>query len=298
MIQISDRKILITGSQGFIGSHLLTELIIKNKIIGVNVILDKRTKNYIPLKKDILKLTAGDALGKLYGIVHLAAITDIDFCNKNPHKCFATNVLGTQKVLEIARKKDCKLVYVSTSHVYGKPIKLPITEGHPKNPESIYAASKLAGEICCEGYANTYGLDISVVRLFSVYGPNSPSYLVTSRIFSQINNRVIRLGNLHAKRDFIYVKDAVNGVKTVLEKSKRFNVYNIGMGKSYSILAVCNLIKKISAKTTPIQSVRSYLRKNDINEIRSNSSKIRKLGWKPKFDLKKGLELTLKWNHK
>jgi len=298
MIQISDRKILITGSQGFIGSHLLTELVKKNKIIGVNVTLDKRIKNYIPIKKDILKLTAGDTLGKLYGIVHLAAITDINFCNKNPHKCFVTNVLGTQKVLEIARKKDCKLVYVSTSHIYGKPIKLPITEGHPKNPESIYAASKLAGEICCEGYANTYGLDISVVRLFSVYGPNSPSYLVTSRIFSQINNRVIRLGNLHAKRDFIYVKDAVNGVKTVLEKSKRFNVYNIGMGKSYSILAVCNLIKKISAKTTHIQSVRSYLRKNDINEIRSNSSKIRKIGWKPKFDLKKGLELTLKWNLK
>lgn len=295
MIQISDRKILVTGSQGFIGSHLLTELITKNKIIGVNVTLDKRIKNYIPLKKDIIKLTTGNVLGKLYGIVHLAAITDIDFCNKNPHKCFVTNVFGTQKVLEIARKKDCKLVYVSTSHVYGKPIKLPITEEHPKNPESIYAASKLAGEICCEGYANSYGLDISVVRLFSVYGPNSPSHLVTSRIFSQLNHKVIRLGNLHAKRDFIYVTDAVNGVKTVLEKSKRFNVYNIGMEKSYSILAVCNLIKKISAKTTPIQSVRSYLRKNGINEVRSSSSKIRKLGWKPKLDLKKGLELTLNW---
>ena len=111
----------------------------------------------------------------------MAAITDVLWCQNNPVKCFDSNVGITQKLLEVARIKDCKFVYLSTSHVYGHPIHNPIRESDPVHPESIYAASKFAGEILCESYAKSYGLNISVARLFSVYGPYSSPHLVTSR---------------------------------------------------------------------------------------------------------------------
>ncbi len=292
---MGSKKILITGSQGFIGSHILRYLLPKNKIIGVNIMLDKKVQNYLPFKKDILKLSSSDVSGKLNAIIHLAAITDVNFCNKNPQKSFETNVLGTQNILEIARKKNCKFVFLSTNHVYGKPQKLPINENHPKKPNSIYAASKLAGEICCEGYAKSYGMDVSILRLFSVYGPNAPSHLVTSRIISQLGKKSIKLGNLNSKRDFVYIDDVIRAILTVLNKSKKFQVYNVGSGKSYSIMEICNLFKKISGRDIPVESVKSILRKSEINEVVADNSKIKKLGWKPLINISKGIQMYYQW---
>ncbi|MDE2590239.1 MAG: GDP-mannose 4,6-dehydratase [Patescibacteria group bacterium] len=292
----SDKSIiLVTGSQGFIGSNLLESLLPYNQIIGINKILDKKRANYIPIKKDILKLNPSEVSGSLFGVIHLAAITDVEYCNNNPRKCFEINVLGTQNVLDFARKKDCKFVYVSTSHVYGRPKKLPIEEDHPRNPNSIYAASKLAGEICCEGYSSAYGMDISIVRLFSVYGPRSPKHLVTSRIMSQLNQDFIKLGNLTPRRDFIYITDAIRAIATVLKKSRGFQSYNVGNGKTYSVLDICNIVKKISKRNIPVRSVKSLIRSNEINEITSDPSKVKKLGWKPIIDIKNGLKMTLQW---
>lgn len=289
-----EKKILVTGSQGFIGSHLLKELInMNNKIIGINIKLDKKTKNYLPLKKDILKIRTNEIPYNLDGIVHLAAITDVEFCNKNPQKCFMINVIGTQNVLDIARKKNCKFVYVSTSHVYGKPMKLPIKENHPKNPTSIYSASKLAGEICCEAFAKSYGMDVSIVRLFSVYGSKSPPHLVTSRIISQLNHPSIKLGNIKPKRDFIFVSDACKGIVSVLKKTQAFNTYNIGSGHSHSIGELCRIIMQLSGKKLPVKSIKTRIRKNEIDEIVANISKIKNLGWKPTVGIKEGLTKTL-----
>lgn len=290
-----NKTFLVTGSQGFIGSHLINELLPQNKIIGLNITSDKKTKNYFPLKKNILKLTSNELSGTLHGIIHLAAITDVDFCNKNPHKCFLTNVLGTQNALEIARKKDCKFVYVSTSHVYGSPKKLPINENHPKNPNSIYSSSKLAGEICCEGYSKSYGMDVAVIRLFSVYGPRSPPHLVTTRIVSQLNKKSIKLGNLNSKRDFIYIDDVIRAIKKILNSSHDFQAYNVGSGKSYSILDVCNTLKKISNFDPPIKSIKSRFRKTDVAEIKADISKAKKLGWSPRINLIEGLIKYYNW---
>jgi len=208
-------------------------------------------------------------------------------------KCMSTNGLGTLNALEIARKKNCKFMFLSTSHVYGKPQSLPLKEIHPRNPNSIYATSKLIGENCCEAFAKDYGLEVSILRLFSVYGRNSPPYLVTSRIISQINKKSIQLGNLKPKRDFVYIDDVVNAIELVLEKSKGFEVYNIGTGKSYSILQVCNLIKKLVRKNIPVRSKSANRRKTDVNEVVANISKIKKLGWKPRTSLEQGLKNTL-----
>jgi len=292
--------ILVTGSDGFVGSHLVEELVKTSKVIGVSVGKSKKSQNFKHLTKDILTIKASDFGVSLSGIIHLAAVTDVQFCEKNPYKCFMINTIGTQNALEVARKKDCKFVYLSTSQVYGKPNKIPIKEDHPTRPLSIYAASKLCGEICCEGYAKTYGMDVAIVRLFSVYGPRSPPHLVTSRIISQLEKKSIYLGNLNAKRDFIFISDAISAINLVFRRSRGLNVFNVGSGKSYSILEICNILKKISGKDIPVNSKKQYLRKVDVKQIVSNSFKIKKLGWRPQVSINSGLKRTLDyyWSRK
>lgn len=290
---MKNEKIIITGSQGFIGAALTQNLSAKNSIIGINNKIDFIKKNYKPIKKNIETLSIHDIPKKIDGIIHLAAITDVNFCNKFPQKCFKTNVSGTVNILDLARKKDCKVVFVSTSHVYGKPRKNPIKEDHTRKPLSVYALSKLEGEICCEGFSNTYDMDISIVRLFSVYGKNSPAHLVTSKIISQLNKKSIKLGNTSTKRDFVYLNDVINAIQLVYSKSRGFNAFNVGTGKSHSIKEVCNIIKKLANKNTPVESSPSLKRNIDVPEIVANISKIKKLGWIPSITLENGLKKLL-----
>jgi len=289
------KQILLTGSMGFIGLHFLKKLTSQYYVIGINNILDKKTDNYHPIKKNITKLTLNDIPNNLHSIIHLAAITDTKYCEQHPQKCFDTNVCGTQNLLEIARKRDVKFVYVSTSHVYGKPTKLPIKENDPKQPISIYGSSKLAGEINCMGYAHSYGMDLSIARLFSVYGPQSPLHLVTSRIMSQLKANYVSLGNLKSERDFIFIDDVISALQIILRKTSGYNEYNVGNGKSYSIQKICEIIKKLSKHNTPIKSSNQLLRKNDVEKIVSDPTKLKKLGWKSKISIYSGLKQTWNW---
>lgn len=288
-------NILVTGHDGFIGSNLVNLLDSKGySIIGLSK-KHKKDKKIPQINADIKNLTHLD-IDKISCIIHLAAITDFNHCQQNPLDCFETNVIGTQNLLELARKKDCDFVYVSTSHVYGEPDNLPISEEHPRKATSVYSASKIGGEVCCESYSRSYGMDITILRLFSVYGPKSPPHLVTSRIISQLlSDKSIQLGNLYPKRDFVYVSDVVKAIGISLKHLDGFNVYNIGSGKSHSIFEVCNILKKLYGSKKPIVSTKSTSRKTDIKEIVSNPSKIKKLGWKPEISLNKGLKLTLDW---
>jgi len=286
------KKILITGFNGFIGSHLAESLSSKYKIIGVSS-KKSNEKNILKIQKDIQKLTVKDLPKKIDCIVHLAAISDVQYCENNKEKCLDVNLFGTQKMLEIARKLGSKFIFVSTSHVYGKPTKLPIDENHQKNPQSVYPLSKQGAESMCETYSKTYGLNVSIARLFSVYGPKSPEHLVTTRIISQIlNQKNVKLGNLSPKRDFIYIKDVVEAIILLINKTNGFNVYNVGYGKSYSIKQICKFLREISGVKFELKSSKAFSRSNDIPNIISNPSKIMKLGWKPKIDIKKGLKLT------
>ena len=287
------KKILVTGYNGFIGYNLVRELLDKGyQVIGVSN-KERISRNIPQIKKDIRKLTVSGLPKGISHIVHLAAITDISYCQENPSECIDVNVKGTQNMLEIARKINAKFLYLSTSHVYGAPISLPIKENHPRNPLSIYASSKLAGEIISESYALSYNMNLSILRLFSTYGPNSPTHLVTSKIMSQImEENEIRLGNLYPKRDFLYVKDVVKAIELILRKTKGFNVYNVGSGKSYSILEVCSILNKISGRDVPVKSISSEYRKKEITNVVSDITKIRKLGWRPMIGIDEGLRIT------
>lgn len=286
------KKILITGHSGFIGSNLVNSISDKSKLIGLSTKYLPASIGIKQIKKNILK-TSFNQIPNISHIIHLAALTDIKFCQKNPSKCFEVNIRGTAKILELARKRDCKVIFLSTSHVFGKPQFLPINEDHPRIANSIYSASKISGEVLCESYSKSYGIDISIIRLFSIYGPNSPSHLVTNKIISQLlKKNTIKLGNVKTKRDFLYVDDAINAIKIVLKKTHDFNSFNVGTGKSTSILDICKILQKFSQKRVKIESQKSLLRKDDIKDMRADIHKIKKIGWKPKTNLEQGLKQT------
>tara|TARA_B100001105_G_scaffold249913_1_gene237510 strand:- start:109 stop:1002 length:894 start_codon:yes stop_codon:yes gene_type:complete len=288
------KNIIVTGHDGFLGSHLVPELQKKFNVIGVSK--TRYNQKITQLKKDICKISYLDFPEKINYIIHLAAITDPIYCQKNPKECFNVNVNGTQNILELARRKDSKIIFFSTSHVYGIPKKLPVKEGDPKHPNSIYSDSKLDAEIICESYSRTYGLDVSIARLFSVYGPNSSSHLVVNSIINQLlKNKVIQLGNVNSRRDFIYVTDVIQAIKIILKTIHGFNDYNVGTGKSYSILEICEILKKISKKNIPVKSIKSKIRKNDLSKIVCDPTKIQNLGWNPKIGISVGLQKMLEW---
>lgn len=289
------KKILVTGHNGFLGSHLTEELSKRFEIIGLSN-NQTRNSNIKQIKKDIRIIKTSDLPKDISHIIHLAALTDIQYCQKHPTKCFEVNVMGTQHLLEIARKLNSKFIFLSTSHVYGFPKTLPIDEKHTVKPTSIYSASKIAAEVICESYSKLYDIDCDVLRIFSVYGPNSPPHLVTSKIMSQIlTTNMLELGNIHSKRDFIFVKDVISAISLIMKKSNGFNIYNVGSGKSHSILELCNVLGGFTEKNISIKSKNSLLRKTDINDIFSNSSKMHKLGWRSNTSFQDGLKITFDW---
>jgi len=288
------KKILITGATGFIGTHLIPQLIKNHKIVGISKNKIKSSKNFISSSINItnenLKIK-----NKYTDIIHMAAHSDVTYCNLNPTKCYELNVKSTQKMLEIARKNDSNFIFLSSSHVYGNPIKQPIIEDSLCNPSTHYASSKRMSEILCETYAKTYGLNIQVARLFSVYGPKSPkSNLIFNIIDQIINNSKIILGNTYPKRDFIFISDVIMGLTKILNsKKKGFQVYNLGSGKSISVENIVKNCLNISNKKLKIISSKEKRRENEINNTQANISKMKKeFNWKTEISLEKGLEIT------
>jgi len=291
------KKILITGATGFIGTHLIPQLIKNHKIVGLSKNKIKSSKNFTSFDIDItnekLKIK-----NKYTDIIHMAAHSDVTYCNLNPTKCYELNVKSTQKMLEIARKNDSNFIFLSSSHVYGDPNKQSISENSSCNPLTHYASSKRMSEILCETYAKTYGLDIQIARLFSVYGPKSPKSNLIFNIINQIiNNSKIILGNTYPKRDFIFVSDVIVGlIKILNSKKKGFQVYNLGSGKSISVEDLVKNCFTISNKKLKIISAKEKRRENEIMNIQANISKMKKeFNWKTEISLKKGLEIT--YNH-
>tara|TARA_B100001142_G_C14337311_1_gene656413 strand:+ start:1178 stop:2062 length:885 start_codon:yes stop_codon:yes gene_type:complete len=286
------KKITITGHTGFIGQNIINELDERKfNITGISrTRLDDINVNQI--RKNIQNIKNSD-IEKESTIIHLAGMTNVLECEKNPTECFKINVGCTQKILQIAKEKKCKVIFPSTSHVYGLPKKIPIDENQVVNATSIYSASKIAGEILCEGYSNSYKMDIGVFRLFSAFGPRNSDYKVESQIISQLlNKKKIKIGNLSPKRDFIYISDVVNAIKSIMSNLKGFEIYNIGTGKSNSIKELYSTLKKISGKNIPIETIKNHSRKIDIPNVVCDNRKIRKLGWEPKISFFNGLEMT------
>jgi UDP-glucose 4-epimerase len=201
-------------------------------------------------------------------------------------------------MLEIARKKDAEFIFLSSSHVYGNSKNLPFSETESGLPLSHYASSKKMSEILCETYALTYGLNIRIARIFSVYGPDSSKSNFIFNIINQvIHDSQIILGNITPKRDFIFIDDVITGLLNIINsKKKGYSVYNLGTGKSTSIVDLIDLVLNFSNKKMRVVSKKDKIRKNDVLEVCANISKMNsQFNWKPQVSLKKGLEITYKY---
>jgi len=307
MGNMSNKKTLVTGGAGFIGSNLVQEL---SKESHVTVIDDlstghlKNIQNLIDERKVTFikgSITELDLLQKTFKdidfVFHLAAIASVPKSIDDPFTANAVNVNGTFNVLLAARDNNVKkIVYSSSCAVYGNPLKCPIKEHAETNPLSPYAASKLIGEYYCQVFSEVYNLPTSSLRYFNIYGPNqdpaSEYAAVVPKFIKNVleDKPIIIYGNGKQTRDFVYVKDVVNA-NIFASKNNVSGVLNVGSGVKTSIKNLAELIMKINRKRVEIKYTSP--RPGDILNSYADMSKIRKMNYKLEYDLEKGLKKTV-----
>lgn len=295
-------SVLVTGGAGFIGSHTVEALIRKG--YEVKVLDNLKTGKIVNLKNilDKIKLIKGDirdenvlsiAIKNSEYIIHLAAIVSVDEAINNPLEAFEVNAFATLKLLELARILEVeKIVYASSTAVYGEPISFPINENHPTNPKNPYGASKLAGESLMTSFGETYGIETISLRYFNVYGPRmqaGPYAGVISKFIeaARRNKPLLIYGDGNQTRDFIHVHDVVKANILALE-SKEKGVYNIGTGVETRIIELAKLIIELTKSKSVIKYTKP--RSGDIYRSVADIRKAKnKLGWKPQITLREGL---------
>lgn len=307
-------KMLITGGAGFIGSHLCEKYV--NEGHGV-LCLDNFMSGNLTNIKHLLdyrnfKLIRGDIrdhelLEKIMQdvevIFHLAAQIHVDRSYIEPNPTYDINVMGTQNVLETARLHDAKrIICASTSEVYGSAQYAPIDENHPLNAPHPYGASKIAVDRMCFAYNRTYGMNISIMRLFNVFGPKQRDVgyggvisIFTRRVLSNIPP--IIYGNGQQTRDYTYIKDAVKAYDLVLKREEPLDgPINFGSGKEISIADLASTIIEICGKKGDIKPVHATARPGEVNRLIANASKAKSmLGWQPEYGFREGLNEFIDW---
>jgi len=307
-------KVLVTGSEGFIGSHL-TELLVE-KGFEVKAFVRYNFKNNwgwleeSKYKNDIEIYTGDvrdfdsvyDAMKDVDVVFHLAALIGIPYSYISPLAYIKTNTEGTYNVLESGRKLNLKrIIITSTSEIYGTAQYVPIDEQHPYNPQSPYAASKAAADHLALSYYRSFGTPVTIIRPFNTYGPRQSARAVIPTIISQIlaGKKQIKLGNLSPTRDLNYVKDIANGFITVgLHENTVGDVYNLGTGQEISIGDLAEKIIELTEKEVEIIEDTQRIRpeKSEVERLLSNAEKAKKTtGWEPKYMLEEGLKETIDW---
>lgn len=311
--------ILVTGCAGFIGFHLVNDLVSKKyKVIGIdniNSYYDKQLKidrinilnkfkNFIFLKKDLSnfdQLKKSLKKFKFNFIIHLAAQPGVRFSLDNPYVTLSNNLIPFINILEIARiRKVEKFIYASSSSVYGDAKIFPFSESDKNiDPISIYGASKLSNEILAKSYSRNFSLQCVGLRFFTVYGPFGRPDMAYYK-FSKLNkeNKVVNIynkGNMF--RDFTYVTDIISAINKVIKiKIKEKNlILNIGKGKPNKLIELIKLLEKYQNKKINKRYINN-IPKGDIKKTFSNNSKIRKLiKWEPNVTLKEGIKKFIYW---
>ncbi len=302
--------IVITGGLGFVGSHVIDLLskedynlvIIDNEYTGKLINVKKHlNKNSITIHR--VDIRDREKIPRLLenadAVIHLAAIVSIDKFLEDPYMGYDVNAMGTLNIVESCRKNDIdKIVFASSTAVYGDPIYIPIDENHPTNPKSLYGASKLSGEKILFSYSKTYGIKGISLRFFNIYGPRMTPGPYAGVIYKFIkavlkNESIIIYGNGKQTRDFVYVEDVAEAILHTL----RYNaseVFNVGTGQSITILELAKKIMNLIGRKVKIKF--THERPGDIKLSQANIKKIsEKLGWKPRTDLLEGLSLTISY---
>jgi dTDP-glucose 4,6-dehydratase len=312
-------KVLVTGAGGFIGSHLTEELVRKGEDVRAFIRYNSRDERgfleYLP--KEILsqiEVIPGDlmdpngvrkAVRGCARIFHLGALIAIPYSYVHPFDFVQTNVVGTSHLLNACLDNEGleKIIHTSTSEVYGTAQYTPIDEKHPLQAQSPYAASKIAADKLVESYYLSFNLPLAILRPFNTFGPRQSLRAIIPTIISQaIGNQKILLGNIKPRRDFLFVKDTVQGFLEIGKCNEAIGkVVNIGTGRD---LSVGELAKKIIELTgrggdVEIEDRRFRPEKSEVMELLADTQLAQKLfGWTPRYSLEDGLKETIEWYRK
>tara|TARA_B110000211_G_C14074479_1_gene551412 strand:- start:1595 stop:2572 length:978 start_codon:yes stop_codon:yes gene_type:complete len=309
------KNILITGADGFIGSHLVELLLKKN--YNVTALCHYNSHNELGWlkysaknKPRKLKIITGDINDDIFCdnilksqdvLVNLAALISIPHSYTNPRIYFKTNVDGSMNLAKSSLKNKLKkIIHISTSEVYGTAIYVPIDEKHDLQPQSPYSASKISAETVMRSFHYSYGLPVVILRLFNTFGPRQSIRAVIPKIISQLlsDKKEIYLGNLKPTRDFNYVLDTCSAIELASKKLKVGQIYNYGSGEEINIKDLFKLISKVIGVNAKLTTKKNLLRpkKSEVFRLLCDNKKfISATNFKPKFNLKKGLIKTIEW---
>jgi NAD dependent epimerase/dehydratase len=307
------KKCLVTGADGFIGSHLVETLLDK----GYEVLalaqynsfgswgwLDQIDEN------DRLKVVTGDIRDPFFCrtivkdidvVFHLAALIGIPYSYVAPETYVATNITGTLNICQACLDEGVqKLIHTSTSEVYGSAKYVPIDEKHPIQPQSPYSASKIGADAMAMSFYNSFELPLVVARPFNTFGPRQSARAIIPTIISQIHSgaKLIKLGDVTPTRDFNYVKDTCNGFILLSEENAAIGeAINIGSNSEYSILETFKLIKKHMNSDVQFEAdeIRFRPSNSEVTRLVCDNSKIRNFGYESQFSFEDGLIETIKW---
>lgn len=280
---MSDKKhILVTGSSGFIGKHLVKSL---------------REQEYTVYEFDHEQGDVADfkfQFARLDHIVHLASLIFIPASWDDPQAFYRTNVMGVVNVLETCRKYNCSLTYIS-SYVYGSPIYLPVDENHPVNPSSPYNHSKLLAENICRFYSDNFNIPVTIFRPVNVYGPGQRSDFLIPKIISQVLDpsvEVVEVMDLRPKRDYLFIDDFIEGI--ILSFGQQDSDYfNISSGHSISVEDIILTIMG-EAGLKKSYSAKNIERPNEIWDVYADHSKLSsRMNWSPKNTFKQGIGICI-----
>ena len=315
-------KIFITGSEGFFGSHLTEYLLKSNNKISALIqynsfhsygwlenLKKNKNKNIKFIFGDIRDSSFMDLVTRNHDvIINLAALISIPYSYKSVKSFLDTNVIGTYNLLEAAKKNNVKhFIHTSTSEVYGTAIYSPIDEDHPLQPQSPYSASKISADNLVMSYFYSYGLPVTILRPFNMFGPRQSTRAIIPTIITQLlKTNIVNLGNLSVTRDFNFVLDIADGYKKTLLNKKTFGeVINLGSGLEIKIIDIIKILKKISKKKFIIKTQATRLRpiNSEVFRLIACNKKAKKyLGWKSSTkninDLTKTLNKTFEWYKK
>ncbi len=314
-----EKKVLVTGAGGFIGSHLVERLVAEGASVRAFVRYNSRGDagllKLIPQETlQQIQIVAGDirdpdaiskAMENCNLVFHLGALISIPYSYLHPHEVAEANVMGSLNVLLAAQKlKVERLIHTSTSEVYGTALRVPIDETHPLQGQSPYSASKIGADKLAESFHCAYNLPVVTVRPFNTFGPRQSARAVIPTIITQaLGQSVIRLGNLDSTRDFTFVSDTVDGfIKAAETPGVEGKTMNLGTGSEIKIGDLVEKIIRLTGSSAQIEIDQSRLRPTDSEVMRllSNNNLARTtLHWEPRVSLDDGLQQTIAWikNH-
>ena len=311
----SGRPVLVTGAGGFIGSHLVEELVRRGArvraFLHYGVTGDRGQLEWAePGVLDSVEFVSGDlrdvdtiaqAVKGRDCVFHLAALVGIPYSYRSPRDVVETNVIGTLNVLQACRETDVsRLVHTSTSEVYGSARTVPIREDHPLQGQSPYSATKIGADHLVESFWRSFGLPATIVRPFNTYGPRqSARAIIPTVIIQALAGEVLRLGSLAPTRDFNFVTDTVAGFIRVAECDAALgDVFNLGTGRETSVGELIGIVGDLVGRPLVVEEDPQRLRPaaSEVDRLVADASKVReRCGWAPAVTLEEGLRRTIDW---